>query len=76
MYMQLFQSENVASELKVGKRYQVLGYHTGDFAGVCIEVTTISGVFKVCENGALRRGEIVEVFLAAARGAKVKIHST
>lgn len=50
-------------ELKIGKKYQVSCYHTGDFAGVC-ENTGKVAVFRVTrKTKELEAGQFVEVWL-------------
>jgi hypothetical protein len=63
-------------ELKVGKRYQVRGYHTGNFTGECVAVELNVAVFRVVEkSSALRPGDKVEVHLDSARGSGVRIEA-
>lgn len=60
--------------LKVGRRYQVRGYHTGNFSGECLAIELNVAVFRVVEKShALKLGEKVEVHLSSARGAGVQI---
>jgi hypothetical protein len=61
-------------ELKVGRRYHVRGYHTGNFTGQCLLIELNVAVFRVVEkSSSLKLGEKVEVYLDSALGAGVEI---
>jgi len=60
-------------EIRIGRKYQVLGYHTGDFIGECVELDLHVAVFVVWKNGVLKRGEKVEVQISSARRHGIRI---
>jgi hypothetical protein len=57
----------------VGTKYRVLGYHTGDFAGQCVQVFKLTAVFQVVEKkvgSALELGQLIEVPLFVGGGIR------
>ena len=61
MYMHQFRqtAPKRIPELKIGKKYQVVGYHTGDFVGELTQNDLLVATFKV-------KNELVEVLLDSA----------
>ncbi len=52
-------------ELVIGKKYQVNGYHTGNFVGECVEVSSTGAVLVVTvKTASLKLGEHVEIPIA------------
>jgi hypothetical protein len=75
VYMHQFKLRSRSlADLKLGKKYQVVGYHTGNFSGECVAMELGVAVFRVIEKTPkLKPGEKVEVHLNSASGAGVKI---
>jgi hypothetical protein len=68
MYMHLFQTNRSKPfDLTIGRKYQVRGYHTGDFTGKCVEASRSSAVFEVCESWPKKQGIKIEVQLLSGR---------
>lgn len=73
--MHLFNTGSPRPKLKVGKKYQIIGYHTGDFTGECIALELHVAIFRVTGKASgLKLGQDVAVYLDSARGARVKIN--
>ncbi len=76
MYMHKFREAAAPQypELKVGSKYHVTGYHTGDFTGECVSNDLRVPIFVVTRiTSSLKPGEFVEVHMDSAIGAGVKI---